>query len=243
MTMNDQQPPTNPQERELQVMLAEARRTLSERRTGYETLVGKNKMEPTVAQERIMAMEQICKVVEMNMLTARNMGSGADLVSYTGEVMLSNWSETAAAGRKVEFWLPEGADAPAEHPFKYYSRRLRGSPGAIFQMVLVEVNDEGEAVPRGGNELKPGVTAGGVLIGGAISQHAGRLSRDSDFHEYLGYLEHDDPVEQAAKYIRGICAIDTRKLLDHDREAQLAYENKVVSPFNQWLAAEGGREL
>ena len=186
-------------------------------------------------------MEEITSVLEIGMLSARQVGSGADLVSYQGEVMLSNWSETAAAGRKVEFWLPEGADAPDEHPFKYYSRRLRGSPGAMFQMVLVEIDDEGEAVPREHNQIKPRLSQGGELVGGAIAQHAGRLCRDSDFHRYLNLDGSEaECAEQAAKYVRDTAGVDSRKMRDHDRDAQVTYEAKVVTPFNQWLERDGG---
>lgn len=247
----------NPTEAQLQQMLGEARRTLSERKQGWETVLGhmreKGHSEDEVAakeeefHDRIKLMDRICHVLELAVMSSNE--HAGDLISYQGEAMLSNWSETAAAGRKVEFWLPEGADAPDEHPFKYYTRRLRGSPGTRFQMVLVEIGDDDQPLPRGTGESKPRLTQGGELVGGAIAKHAGRLCKDQDFHEYLKLNAMKDigwngdvVVEHiATEYVRQTCGIESRKELDHSREAQLAYENKVVRPFNQWLENQGGR--
>lgn len=239
----------------LQKFLGEARRTLSERKAGWERVLEhmadqgaeKNaiKLKEQEFQERIQDMAGICDVLEMTVMSANEVGSGAHLISYQGEAMLSNWSETAAAGRKVEFWLPEGADAPDEHPFKYYTRRLRGSPGTRFQMVLVEIDDDDKPLPRGTGEAKPRLTQGGELVGGAIAKHAGRLCKDSDFHEYMMGLDYDgEPPEvneeAATTYVREICGVRSRRELDHDRDAQVRYENRVVRPFNHWLESQGG---
>jgi hypothetical protein len=246
---------SNAETLKLQKCLGEARRTLSERKMGWEKVLqhmadqGKPKDEIKVKEqefhERIDDMAGICNVLEQAVLAANEMGSGAHLISYQGEVMLSNWSETAAAGRKVEFWLPEGADAPDEHPFKYYTRRLRASAGTRFQMVLVEIDDDDKPLPRGTGEAKPRLTQGGELVGGAIAKHAGRLCKDSDFHEFMMGLDYEgDPPdcneETATAYVRKICKVQSRRELDHDRDAQMRYENRIVRPFNHWLESQGG---
>jgi hypothetical protein len=250
---------SNPETLKIQKMLGEARRTLSERKAGWEKVLA-HMAEQGIEQqaidvkeeefhERIKDMAAICDLLEMAVMSASEVGSGAQLISYQGEAMLSNWSETAAAGRKVEFWLPEGADAPDEHPFKYYTRRLRGSPGTRFQMVLVEIDDDDRPLPRGSGESKPRLTQNGELVGGALAKHAGRLCRDSDFHEYLKLngmkeigLNGDTVAEHiATEYVRQTCNIESRKELDHNREAELAYQNKIVRPFNHWIEGQPGK--
>ncbi len=220
-------------------LVDEARRTHAERAQGYERLVAAGKLDPETARARTNRMEQIVAVLEDAAQGAEQ--SDSTLVSWQGEVMLSNWSETASAGRKVEFWLPEGeGESTAEHPFKLYTRRHRGTPGTIFLMQLIEIGDDGQVVPRGHQQIaRTTPEAPSDLPGGRLSQNAGRLCKDSDFHAYLKHhgipMTTGDPEATAADYVRQTCDITSRRLLDHSREAQLAYENRVVEPFIAWI--------
>lgn len=228
-------------------LLEEAEHTLRERQAFYPRMVEAGKIKPAEATRRIEDMQRIVQVLTLASETVHQQQT-EDLISYQGEVMLANWSETAAAGRKVEFWLPEGADAPDEHPFKHYSRRVRGSAGTLFQMVLVEIDSEGEPMPRVTHEKRPSVpriAQGGHLVGGPISKHAGMLCKDSDFHQWLYQIgAWDEPIADpheaeaaAAEWVRKECGVESRRLLDHEREAQLNYENKVAGPFARFEAA------
>jgi hypothetical protein len=242
----------------LQAMLAEATRTARYREDNMEAILkdqdeqGRSKTQLAdyrkQLEHRCQLMKDIVDMLQTAVHAAREMGDDSEWVSYQGEVMLANWSDTAAAGRQVVFWLEEGADADTEHPFKQYTRRLRGHAGTRFQAVLVEIDDEGQPVPRGTmEEQHPRATP--RLKGGAISKNAGILCKDADFQRYLSEIAkvaaEDERVTVdetiAAEYMRTMCEIESRADLDHNRNAQLAYENKVVSPFYRWLEFnEGG---
>jgi len=235
---------TKPPTPHLDRMIQEAEHTLAERQAHYPTLVERKKLTAAEAQRRIEDAAGIVGVLKMaRAAQAGPQGEDAQaLISYQGEVMLSNWSETASAGRKVEFWLPEDPDDAPEHPFKHFSRRMRGAAGTRFQMVLVEIDDEGEPIPRIHHESKPKLAQGGQLVGGAISKHAGRLCKDADFWEYLqatGRIEADTTDSHeleaaAAEYVRVTTGVESRRYLDHEREAQLAYENQIIHPYHEW---------
>jgi hypothetical protein len=238
--MTAKKPPTP----DLRRLVEEAAHTLKEREAFYPVMVKRGKLPPKEAQRRTDSMRDILGVLEMAAASQDpKTGPAADLISYQGEVMLSNWSETAAAGRKVEFWLPETADDAPEHPFKHYSRRIRGAAGTIFQMVLVEVDDAGEPIPKAHHESKPKLAQGGELVGGAISKHAGRLAKDAEFWEFLvdtHRIPDDSDADAhereavAAEYIRTTAGVESRRFLDHSRDAQLAYENRVLHPYHEW---------
>lgn len=231
----------------LKQLLAEARQTLAEREAHYPQLVETGRLTLEEIERRLQAMRGIVLLINDAIAKAEKPGThdteGID-VCFASEVMLSNWSDTAAAGRKVEFWLPEDADAPDEHPFKHYSRRLRGAAGTRFQMVLVEIDEEGEPIPRVQPQAAPRLAQGGELVGGPVSKNAGMLCKDGYFHDWLyetgviNETERADPKAceaLATEWVRKTCGVESRRMLDHDRNAQLAYENRVLHPYNLWL--------
>ena len=153
-------------------------------------------------------------------------------VAYSDEVILTGWSDSGGQGRRVQFLLPEGPDSPAEHPFKRYTRRIGKKGGTRFQMVLVEIGDDEHPVDRD-------------LVGGPIAKHAGRLCKDIAFQQYL-VSKRDSYVpetfessgvcseDMAAEYVRRVCGVERRRLLDHSHEAAETYQREIVGKFTRW---------
>jgi hypothetical protein len=243
-------------------MLAEATQTARERENSIDKVLATQQSRGATAEqladyrdqleERAGQMKNIVDFLHTAVHAHQEMGDEpAAMIAYQGEMMLANWSETASAGRQVVFWLEEGADAETEHPFKFFTRRIRGHAGTRFQAVLVEIDDEGQPVPRGtGVRLDPPAESKPKLKGGAVSKNAGMLCKDEAFHRYLTELANSNLTDDqtfvevkedgAADYVRRICGVESRAELDHSRKAQLAYENKVCNPFYRWLEFDGG---
>lgn len=67
----------------------------------------------------------------------------------TFDIMLASWKDSSTAGQQVTFWIDDEPDA---HPFCGCAYRQNGTPGEIFAVVLVELDDEDRAVDQRGIE-------------------------------------------------------------------------------------------
>lgn len=63
----------------------------------------------------------------------------------TFELMLCSWKDSSTAGQQVTFWIDDEPDA---HPFCGCAYRQNGTPGEIFAVVLVELDDEDKPVTQ-----------------------------------------------------------------------------------------------
>lgn len=66
-------------------------------------------------------------------------------VLNTFDLMLASWKDSSTAGQQVTFWIDDEPDA---HPFCGCSYRQNGTPGEIFALVLVELNDDDTAIDQ-----------------------------------------------------------------------------------------------
>lgn len=227
----------------------ELERTLEERRHGYERLVAQNRMLKGEADERIALLEGVLDIVRISLASAEEQAGRGPLIAYQGEMWLYDWSETSTRGRRVHFYLPETPDDPEAHPFKRFKRMTGKQAGTIFQAVLVEMDDTGEPVAQ---QIPHRLATSEELRGGPISQHAGRLCKDPEFLKYLlayGHVLFDDQTpasedaaerqkqleQMAANFVRTVARVDSRRLLDHNRNAQVLYEQEVVAPYLHYL--------
>ena len=163
------------------------------------------------------------------------------LVADSIEVMLAGWSETSTRGRSVTFFLPEDTD---EHPFKKHTVRRGKHGGTRFQMVLVEIADDDTLVDQAAREQVETVTGGGM------AKNAGMLCRDPAFADYViarfptwagGVLDespHWDRFQVAAEYVRHVCCVSSRAMLDHDSEAGERYRHIVKGEYTRWQQGE-----
>ena len=72
------------------------------------------------------------------------------------EVMLAAWKDSSAVGQSVKFWLDNEV---AVHPFCGCERRKNGTPGDVFTLVLVELNDDDTPVDQTKHPLDSGGSA------------------------------------------------------------------------------------
>lgn len=63
----------------------------------------------------------------------------------TFDLMLASWKDSSTAGQQVTFWIDDEPDA---HPFCGCTYRQNGTPGEIFALVLVELDDEDKPVDQ-----------------------------------------------------------------------------------------------
>lgn len=61
------------------------------------------------------------------------------------QLMLAAWKDSSAVGQSVKFWIDNEVDV---HPFCGCERRKNGTPGDIFSLVLVELNDNDTPVDQ-----------------------------------------------------------------------------------------------
>lgn len=143
-------------------------------------------------------------------------------VAFQGEVMLAGWSQTHNGGAKVTFWLQDDADLEA---FKAMTVAKGKTAGQRLALVAVEIGDDEQPITRnrvmeGNQELK----------GGELAKLAGRLCEDPDFLFWAGVGN----SEAAAQWIRSLCGISSRAMLDHDLRAAAIFHQEIRKPFLEW---------
>ena len=122
--------------------------------------------------------------------------------------------------------------------FRSLISKKGGRAGQRFYMTLVELGDDERPVDQAKRRQMEEATKGG-----ALSKHAARLCRDSEFQRWIAEAEGMDCADVderfAAEWVRGTCEVDTRAKLDHDARAAQRYENLVRRPFVEWLGDTG----
>jgi hypothetical protein len=74
-------------------------------------------------------------------------------IVYQGQTMLAAWKDSSIAGQSVRLWLD---DETTQHPFAGCQRRKNGTPGDIFALCLVELNDDETPIDQAQREsLEP----------------------------------------------------------------------------------------
>lgn len=63
--------------------------------------------------------------------------SGQEVLAM--EVMLAAWKDSSSIGQSITLWLDNEVET---HPFCGCNRRKAGSPGDMFALILVELNDD-----------------------------------------------------------------------------------------------------
>lgn len=136
-------------------------------------------------------------------------------VAFQGEVMLAGWSQTHNGGAKVTFWLSDEDDLAA---FKAMTVAKGKTAGQRLALVAVEIGDDEQ--PKAQPEKK----------GGDLAKLAGRLCEDPDF---LFWADVGDS-EAAAQWIRNLCGVSSRAMLDHDLRAAAIFHQEIRKPFREW---------
>lgn len=102
-----------------------------------------------------------------------------------------------------------------EEGFELARKHLRA--GETCELVVYEIEEDGTSHNE---QLRKKVEA--QLKGGPLSIQAAKACREIGFHRYLEETLKTDPINhatEAAQIVRQHCGIQSRSLLDHDRQA------------------------
>ena len=148
---------------------------------------------------------------------------------FSGELQLAGWSETHNAGCKVTFWLQSSDDLEA---FRTLTIRKGNTAGQRFMAALVEVGDDELPVQPIDTLPEPVQKAAeNVHVGGPLARLAGQWCADPVFREWLGAFDES----HAAAYIKKVCGVASRRLLDHDVDAADKFHAYVRGPYMDYL--------
>lgn len=172
-------------------------------------------------------------------------------ILFQGEMQLARWSESSQNGAMVTFWVhPEDLES-----FKTLKARAGKSAGQRLAVVMVEI-DEGEGMVEENPAATPAPKPAAYpkpIVGKAAMTAVGYCN-NKDFWEWAtkhyggrGYNGEVAGHAAAKAFILDVCGIAakygekaSRKHLDTDGEAAMAFEQKIRHPYAQWLANESG---
>ena len=156
---------------------------------------------------------------------------------FSGELMLAGGGQPLGQGMWVRFWLDE---EETEHPFAGCMGRKGDQPGDLFGVVMVELDDDDEAI----DQKKRARLEKQKHKGAGLSRYAALLCHHDLF---LQYLSEKVPVktqsrsvewwgedEHAARWMRWICTIESRAELDHNPKAEELFHERIRRPYSEW---------
>ena len=169
--------------------------------------------------------------------------------AYLGEAQLLGWSESHNSGAKLTLALPEPSDLV---PFRTMTVKKGKQAGQIIACLMVEINDNEDclaALQRGLNSGLPmsmrAPKAEEPPAIGPMCRLAAQWCKRADFQDWV-YETHRDawdgitdvPLsgienldEHAAKVIRHVCGVESRKELDANLEARAKFNREFRLPF------------
>lgn len=157
-------------------------------------------------------------------------------LALASEVQFIDGAYSVGGGTWIKFFCPE---KEILDKFEGVDKHSKTKQGARYVMMLVEIQDDETPVNQ---QNRRRIEKEELIKGGPLSKRAGILCNDPD---YLGYLilqkhiakgEKKAMVEAAEVYVRDMCGVTTRKLLDQDKEAARKFRVFVLEPFIRWHA-------
>jgi hypothetical protein len=179
---------------------------------------------------------------------------------FNGEVQLAGWIESHTAGAKVTFWLSNPSDLDA---FRSLTTRKGNVSGQRLAMALVEIKDEENehacnddiapilnAITIGDDDLY-GTPAPHTPIddvaeingkdhhpgGGKLSNLAAMFGNQPDFYRFIlnQFGEDVRTSAEAAAFIRHVCGVKSRAEIDHNKEAEKLFHEKIRKPYMNFV--------
>lgn len=151
----------------------------------------------------------------------------AELV-YTGEMMLADWQEKPGTGMTVRFWLDDEA---THHPFAGSTKRQRTTPGEMFALVLVEINEMQE-VEQSQPQRK----------GRTHSQDAHLMIMNPMFAQHLmetraEFKNITITPQQGKDYVKAVLGLESLSELDHNPAKYKQFREQIAHPYARWNGA------
>jgi hypothetical protein len=139
--------------------------------------------------------------------------------AFQGEVQFATYSDSSRSGPRITLRLHDRAEL----------ERFVGKEAKRFMCVLVEIGDDEQPVqPAPQAEPKPPAQRTGPKALLAV-----QLCKNPAFQRWL--IGHEDE-ENAARALRKLCDIESRRELDMDPVASQRFEQHIRRP---WLAGHG----
>ena len=133
------------------------------------------------------------------------------------EAQLKDYGESANAGCWVSFRLPSPEDLELYRGQDRSGRNAR--TGKRYTLMLIELNDQEEHVQQP-SEPKPR----------KLSQIAGGLCHDTNFMAWI-HKKYEVPCasnDEAADFIRTMCGIESRAMLDTNEDAAKVFRDLLA---------------
>lgn len=186
-------------------------------------------------------------------------------IVFAMEVMLAGWKDSSYGGQTITLWLDEEAE---RHPFAGFARRKNGTPGQMFIMALVEVDDNDEAIQQrqrdraheagpGGVSAPDGSPAGvpGTAVaprnpqaprgGGGKRRLSGTAHLMVTSPMFVRYLQETRPKlaakwtpELAKRWVKSEINVESLSQLDRESAAAGRFEMQIRRPYARWSEQE-----
>lgn len=175
---------------------------------------------------------------------------------FRGETMLAGWKDSSFSGQTITLWLDEEAD---RHPFAGFNRRKNGTPGDMFYLALVEIDENEQPVKQqqreraidGSAEVRePGARAAGPS-GKSVAKGApggARRSKPSQTahlivtsNMFVRWLVETRPKlvkqwtpEVARRWVKSEINVESLSQLDREPAALERFETQIRKPYARW---------
>lgn len=166
-----------------------------------------------------------------------------DETIYAGEAQFAGWSDSHTGGPIIKLRLPSSDDLDK---FRALTVGKGQQAGHLFSVAIVEHDGAGTILPAPeGTKLSDDAAQRqtGRVKTGPYCIEAIDLCRTPLFQRWVAFREGGgtEVSEAIAKeFILAECGIDSRKALDTDEEAKLAFVGLVRVPFMHWRRNLGG---
>lgn len=150
---------------------------------------------------------------------------------YAGDAQFVGWSDSHTGGPIIKLRLPSSDDLDK---FRALTVGKGAQAGHLFSVAIVEHDGAGNiSPPPEGTKASPGTEP--KARNGPLCIEAIDYCRNVMFQRWVSQTEQVEATEANAKeFILATCGVDTRKKLDTDEEAKLAFINLVRVAFLHW---------
>jgi hypothetical protein len=169
---------------------------------------------------------------------------GEERATYDGQMMLAGGGSPLGQGYWVKFWLDEDQH---HHPFAGFKARNNDEPGDMFMAAFVELDDDETPIDQ---EQRKRVEEAHGRKPQRLSQYAALLCENPMFHQFLSERvtykgkqvtsEHWGSNDNAAKWVRYKCHVESRSQLDSDSTAAERFHQLVRKPYTAWRNVNDG---
>ena len=143
--------------------------------------------------------------------------------SFSGETQFVTFTDSSKGGPRVTLRLSDRDELAA----------FIGKEGKRYMCVLVEIaDDETPATPPVVTTAEPEQPKGGKL-----ARDAAVICADATFQAFAHVKGYSPTADGAAQLVRTFCAIESRSLLDHNREAAMKF-GRLMTKYREWRQRE-----